>query len=1187
MSFVHLHCHSQFSLLDGTCDPAVLAAAAAENGMPALALTDTSNLYGAVAFYKACKKKGVKAIIGAELHVQPEGQAFEDPAGVEGGYQLITLVKDQIGYENLCKLVTAAIFDGIHYKPRVDLDLLRQHKDGLIFLTGGHKGVLRKADSAVERFGELSAFLDSDHLYLELSDHGLDDEEGVNQIARQLAADLGYSTVVTNAIHYLNERQSTVLDVQHAISRGALLSTVTEDTQTDQAWFKSEADMAALFPDDGDAMARTVEIADRCDFHFTFGEYHFPATTPPDVVDGEQPDTDANWRYFYEAFPPPRDYGMPDPADSIPPRPDGAGNMKGYFAWYSERGLDLRLERVEDQEIHPVYWDRLRFELGIINDMGFPAYMLIVAEFINWSKDNLIPVGPGRGSAAGSLVAYAMRITDIDPIRYGLLFERFLNPERVSMPDIDVDFCQDRREEAIQHVREKYGEELVSQIITYGKLKAKAAIRDVSRVLGLTFNDADRIAKLIPDQLGITLKQALEQEERLKNLVEGDPRVRRVFNLACAVEGLCRQTGVHAAGVVIADQPLVAYAPLYRDEPEGGPVVQYDMKSAEGIGLIKFDFLGLKTLDQIRDAVAMVLRNHAVNIDMSAIPVDDLATYELLQEGDALGVFQLESSGMRELLTQLRPNCIDDMVALVALYRPGPLNSGMVVDFVERKHGRQLVSYPLPMLEELLKPTYGTIIYQEQVMQIAQLMGGYSLGEADILRRAMGKKDAAQMDEQRVRFVDGSVANNIDREKADEIFDLLAKFAEYGFNKSHSAAYGYIAYQTAYLKAHYRPEFMAALMTIEAANTDKILAYVQDCRRGGIEVLPVCVNRSERAFNAPRPEARVNGDVVHFGMAAVKNVGDGAIEAILDARKAAGGVFESAIDFFERIDYRRVNSRVIDSLIRAGAFDFSDISRGRLIAGLDKAMTMGSRKQEDAVSGQVGLFSMLAPKKQPVAFRWPDGADWTTSFQLEEEHKVLGLYLTGHPMDAHAADVARYATASLADLAKQDLSGREEVRLLGLVGNIRTIRSSRGGKMAFVRLEDAQAAVECTFFSDAWARSQRVLKANEPVIIQGRPEVHRDEVKLRASSAVLLSEMRARMVREVVVRVGLHELTSKRMSALKDLLGANEGATATIVEIETDDYFANMRLKDLRVSPSPSLEELVNSLFGRRVVELL
>jgi DNA polymerase-3 subunit alpha len=1187
MSFVHLHVHSQFSILDGTATVDALVAKAKERGFTHLALTDTANLYGAVAFFKACKDAKIKPILGAELHLQPEGIDHEDPHREEGGCQLGVLVEDAEGYRNLCRLVTDGIFDGMSYKPRIDLERLARHHRGLLFLTGGPKGVLgrplARGDESRARacLDRLVATVGPDRVFLELQDVGLPGQEELNAFVRSEAARAGLPLVVTNPVHYLDPEDAPVHDVLHCIATGYSLSDTDRlQCPTDQAWLKPEAEMRALFPDDGPALDRTVEIAGRCRFAFEFGVYHFPATTPPDP--GQV--TVANWGYFYRAFPPPRDFGMPSPNDAIPEMPPGGGDIDGYFAWYARCGLALRLQRIPTEK-HQEYEDRLVRELAMIKKMGFPAYLLIVAEFINWSKDHGIPVGPGRGSAAGSLVAWAMRITDIDPLRFGLLFERFLNPERVSMPDIDVDFCQDRREEAIAHVRDKYGADYVSQIITYGALKAKAAVRDVARVLDLNFSEADRIAKLVPETLGIKLAAAIEQEPRLRDLRDGDPRVRRVLALAQAIEGTYRQTGVHAAGVVIADRPLVEYAPLYRDEPGGGPVVQYDMKSAETVGLIKFDFLGLKTLDHIRDTVRTIEQNHGVQLDMSAVPEDDDATYRLLQDGDALGVFQLESSGMRELLTRLKPSSMDDMVALVALYRPGPLQSGMVDDYVDRKHGAKAVEYALPQLEPILKPTYGTILYQEQVMEVAQVLARYSLGEADLLRRAMGKKNAQEMANQRKRFQEGAVANGHDPTKAQEIFDRMEKFAEYGFNKSHSAAYGYIAYQTAWLKARYRPEFMAALMTIESASTDKVLTYLLDCRRAGIDVLPVCLNRSQAHFSVPPLAERPRGPdgaakgIIRFGISAVRGVGDSAIEAILEARKAAGGAFRSVMDFFERVDARRVNRKVIECLVKAGALDFGGVPRAAILKGLDDASALGQKTQEDRAAGQIGLFA-AAPRKPSGAFRFPEVPEWPLSQKLAFEKEVLGLYLSGHPMQTHGADVKRYACTPVAELSQ--VRADQEVRVLGLVVSTRIVKTKRNDKMAFVELEDAGGAVECVFFADAWASSQRAIEAADgAVCVTGKVEASADGVKIIARTAERLTDVRTRSVKAVSFRLTPAELEGDRLDRFLEALDELRGDVDSRLFVTVPGrYEAELRLPR-RVEPSVALEEQMTTLFGR------
>ncbi len=1207
MAFVHLHVHSQYSMLDGTADVGPIARAASEAGHPAVALTDSGNLFGAVLFAKACKDKAyvgankVSPVLGAELFVQPEG--LQHVEGVRGGFHVLALVEDDEGYKNLCQLVTDGIMKGMAYKPRVDLAAIERHRGGLVFLAGGRAGPFGRpllagdATKARSWMRSLSAALGPEQLFVELTDLGIPGDEAVNALGRELSAELHRPLVVTNAVHYLKPEDCAVHEALNAIACGCSLQSPNRfDIPTDQAYFKTEAEMRDLFPDDGDAIERTVAIANRCHFKFKEG-YHFPAAVPPNPEVGA--DTVGNWEFFYKAFPPPIVYGLPAPEEMIPEKPPGAGNLDGYFAWYARCGLDLRLKDIAS-DLYPAYRERLEWEIGLIAKMQFPAYMLIVAEFINWSKDAGIPVGPGRGSAAGSLVAWSMRITDIDPIRFELLFERFLNPERVSMPDIDVDFAQDRREEAIQHVRKKYGEAFVSQIITYGRLKAKAAVRDVARVVDLSFNDADEIAKLVPDGLDVKLPKAIETEEKLAIRLN-DPKVRRVLAVAQAVEGMCRQTGVHAAGVVIADRPLVEYAPLYVDEPGNVPAVQFDMKSAETVGLIKFDFLGLKTLDQVRDTVVAIKKNHGVDVDMSRLPIDDLPTYALLKQGDVLGVFQLESDGMRRLLVQLAPGNIDEIIALVALYRPGPLETGMVSDFVDRKHGRKKVEYPLPMLEPILKPTYGTIVYQEQVMQCAQVMALYSLGEADLLRRAMGKKNPAEMAKERPKFVQRSIENHITPEKAGEVFDLLEKFAGYGFNKSHSAAYGYISYQTAYLKARYRPEFTAALLTIDAGDADKVLMYVEDARQAGIKLLPVCLNHSDLPFTANKD------GTIRFGLCGVKGVGTASIEAIVEARKAAGGKFKDVMDFFERVDQRRINKKVVECLVKAGAFDFLGVPRAAMLwrpnasenpdddgpkesDTMERAMAAASRVQEDRLAGQVSLFGGSAPIALPK-FRFPDVKEWPVAKKLAFEREVVGLYLTGHPMQAHAREVERYATHTLGDLSK--LSAGAEVRVIGLPTDLNIARTQRGDKWASARLEDQHGAVRVLFFSEAWSRSQRSVESEAPILVVGRLKSRGEgAIELHANTCETLSEVRARLTSEVRFRLGLKDLEGDRLDRFHAVLAARRGPCRARLFIRVDSnagdafggagrYDIEMDLPDHPVDPDTALEEDVVSLFGR------
>ena len=1175
MAFVHLHVHSQYSLLDGAIPIGSLAPTAKERGQSSIALTDHCNLYGAVAFDKSCKKEDVHPVFGAGVWIRDDDGSRD--LGPRGGDHLLLLVKDQTGYKNLCELVTQAIFEGMHYKPMLNMATLARYSDGLIALTSGMRGPVRpylvngQEDVARQKLTRLGTVFSEENLFLELQDVGFSGDSQANAGLRTLGAEFGLQTVVTNAVHYVDRYDAPVLELLQCIGGARSLSKNSGSRPvSDQLYLKTEAEMRELFPEDGEAIERTSAIAERCSYRFDYGTYFFPASSPPDP---EQL-TDANFDFFYRAFPPPRSFGLPENPEDFDPRPAEAGSLEGYMRWYCKEGLVRRLEKVDEEE-HPRYWERLDIELEIVFSMGFPAYFLIVAEFINWAKDQSIPVGPGRGSAAGSIAAWALRITDIDPIRFDLLFERFLNPERVSMPDIDVDFAQDRREEVIQHTRDKYGAEYVSQIITYGKLQAKMAVRDVARVCDMNFNEADRVAKAIPDELGITLEKAV-REERLSNLIETDPKVRRTVELARAVEGLTRQTGVHAAGVVIADRPLVELAPLYRDGPDGGPVVQYDMKSAESIGLIKFDFLGLKTLDQIRDALVLIERNTGEIIDMETIPEQDAKTFELLQAGDGHGVFQVESSGMRDLLKKLRPSCLEDLVALVALFRPGPLGAGMVDDFIDRKHGRKEVEYLLPQLEPILDNTYGVVVYQEQVMRIAQELANYSLGEADLLRRAMGKKDMAEMDRQKNRFLDGATANGVASEDAGFIFDLLAKFAAYGFNKSHSAAYGYISYQTAYLKANHRGEYMAALMSIESNNTDKLLDYIGDCRRAGLEVLPPDVNESTASFDVPK----TNRKRIRFGLTAVKNVGGNAVDAIMEARESSGGRFKTFMGCLECLDFTRVNKRVLENLIKCGAFDWAGESRSTLFAGLEGGIREAQRKQAEKASGQTSLFGGMAAEQGP-GFRLVDQPEWPIGKRLAFEKESVGFFLSGHPVQAFVDEVDRYASCRIANISEK--AADSEISIAGMPSSIKVIRTRKGDKMAFVTLEDDTGAVEVVFFSDAYQSARVALESDQPVLVRGKKDGRGEGDKLLAESVERLSELRERRTLEVHLHLNWKELNTDRIRDLEGLLEESQGRCVTRLHLK-DGGRKEVVVKLGRrfcVAPDEQLTDGVASIFRR------
>lgn len=1181
MAFAHLHVHSQFSVLNGVPSPEELVTAAAASGMSALALTDTANLYGAVKHYKACKQSKIHPVFGAELWIEPRGASVRD-GGLGSAFAVVFLVEDDEGYRNLCALITRAIFDGIYFRPRIDLALLRQHAAGLFCLLGnGESGAIRK-DGDDARVRLLLEIFPTNRIFGELMDHGLPWQADANGHTRRLALELGFANVVTNQVRYLAAPDAARLDLLNTIGLGASLQdTKRPRPQTDQLYLKSEAEIRDLFPDDSAAIDRTAELAAACHYKFPSGNYYFPSSVPPD----EGADSDANWQFFLHAFPPSREFEIPVQ------RPEGGGTLNGYFAWYSRAGLALRLRHI-DPANHPAYYARTESELGMVVKMGFAAYLLIVAEFINWAKDRQIPVGPGRGSAAGSIVTWAMRITDIDPVRFTLLFERFLNPERVSMPDIDVDFAQDRREEVIQHVREKYGEPLVSQIITYGKLQAKAALKDVARTCDVSFKDSDRITKLVPTRLNISIAEALAEEAKLRTLVAIDPTVRRVVSLAQAIEGAVRQTGVHAAGVVIADRPLVELAPLYRDGPEGGPVVQYDMKSAESVGLIKFDFLGLKTLDQVRDAVALIERNTGEKIDIGLIPHDDLPTWNLLMAGDGLGVFQVESEGMRGLLMRLKPNCLDDLVALVALYRPGPISSGMVDDFIDRKHGRQAVAYPFAELEPILSNTYGTIVYQEQVMQCAQVLAGYSLGDADLLRRAMGKKSAEEMARQKDRFVAGATAAGHDTQKASDLFDLLAKFAEYGFNKSHSAAYGFIAYQTAWLKANHRAEYMAALMSIDAGDSDKVLVYAADCRKAGLAVLYPDVNESTGAFDV-RPQDRRS---IRFGLSALKGVGQGAIDALLEARKS--GRFLDFMDLLRRVDARRANKKVWEALIKSGSMDSFGEPRARLFAALADGMSAAADEQAQKASGQASLFGGGAAKAP--AFKLPTTTEWSVGERMKMEKEALGFFLTGHPVQDFESEIESFGFKTIGELAtlplpdpkekwKRREGGEGSVQVCAIIVGKRIFNSKKGTPMAFITLEDPDGLIDGVLFADTLERNSAMLSATKPVLVKGSIDQQEGKARVvKVDQIELMEDVRERLVSRVEFHLRAEELSEDRIKQLQELVANNLGPCRTRVLINaTGKFRAELRLgRSWHVKATPKLVEGVRALFGRESLRL-
>jgi len=1158
-----LHLHTQYSLLDGAIKHNPLFERAKALGMPAVAMTDHGNLFGAVEFYEKARANGVKPILGCEVYIA-SGSRFErekrerDSSGFDAIHHQLLLAMNETGYRNLMYLVSKAYLEGFYYRPRIDMDLLRQRNEGLIATSGCLSstvcraitgGEVDRAWSVVEDFS--SVF--KDRYYLELQRHGIPAQDAVNAELVKMAADLRLPLLATNDAHYLEDCDHEHHDVLLCIGTATNLDEPKRFRFEGRGFYlKSGDEMMDLFHDHPSAVTNTVEVAERCDVEIPMGSYHMPefqvpASTTREAVLEEK------------AF-----AGLRERLGMAPDQPFGA-------------------------EVQP-YVERMNYELGVIKKMGFAGYFLIVADFIEHARRNQIPVGPGRGSSAGSLAAYGLGITGVDPIEYDILFERFLNPERVSMPDIDVDFCMRGRDEVIRYVGEKYdgdGEEekRVSQIITFGTLQARAAIRDVGRVLGMRYSDVDRIAKLVPESLGITLDEALQQSPELRARVEADGQVAKLVETARRLEGLTRHASTHAAGVVIGNRPLIEMVPLYRDSRSGDVITQWDMRCVEKVGLVKFDFLGLRTLTIIADAERLIRKGGFPDFSAATIPLDDEPTFDLLCRGDTEGVFQMESSGMTDLVVKIKPREFKDVVPLIALYRPGPLGSGMVADYVSRRHGITKVEYLVPELEELTADTLGVIVYQDQVLQIANRLAGYTLGEADLLRGAMSKKKPKEMARHRVKFMRGAEANGIAPEKAEKIFGLMAEFASYGFPKAHSTAYALITYQTAYLKANHPREYLSALLSIEAGNHDKLARYIAHARERKIDVLPPDVNESERDFTP------VAGGI-RFGLAGVKNVGEGAIESILLVR-GEGGSFKSLLDFACRIDGRKVNRRVVESLVKCGAFDSIEENRARLWSGLDMVLETGAVAQRDREIGQVSLFGEAADGG-PVLPEIPDAAPWTDQERLGYEKEVLGFYVTGHPLESFAPALARFSDTT-ATTASEKL-GRE-VRIGGVIASLRETRTRRGKTMAFGALEDLEGSFELVIFANDYTRIREILKkalaANSegartrPLLVTGTLE-SLDPPRVLVRDAFELRDAESNLAAKVRIRVAASEATRDRMLALRRLLERHSGDCAVLLhllipgESETIVSVADGR----GVEPSDELILGVNGLFGRPVAEM-
>ncbi len=1185
--FVHLHVHTHYSLLDGAIRIPDLMQRLDELGMKAVAMTDHGNMYGAVNFQKAAEKAGIKSIIGCEIYLNDD--AFDEEAILSENYHLTLLAKNLQGYKNLMYLNSMGWLRGHDRRrgvPSIDFEILKDNCEGIICLSGDLGGEINQAilrgdrEQAVQIARRYKELFGPQHYYLEVMDNALPEQQKCNEALVELGAQLDIELVATNDCHYLRREDARAHGVLMSIQLGKTvdLDRIT-DHGVDQLYVRSAEEMWEAFSHLPQACENTVKIAEMCDVEIPLGEIYLPQYDVPQQFAAQ--------------------HDIDDPKQGI----------HLYFEHVARQGLEERfreLDELGEDYDRKVYEERLQEEIDIICQMDFPGYFLIVWDFIDWSHQQGIPVGPGRGSGAGSLVAYSMRITDIDPMPYDLLFERFLNPERVSMPDFDIDFCMNRRGEVIDYVTEKYGEDNTGQIITYGQMKARACIKDVGRALNFSFGETNRIAKLVPDELGIKLDEALEKEKRLRQLCDEDEQVDALFDIALALENLNRQAGIHAAGLVISEDPLWEYVPVCRGA-NGEYVTQYAKNEVEEAGLVKFDFLGLKTLTVIDDAVRLVNQQRADRgeeaFELKAIPLDDPKVFELISAGDTTGVFQLESSGFQELLKKLKPSTFEDIVAAVALYRPGPLGSGMVDDFIDRKHGRKEVEYPHPWLEEVLEPTYGVMVYQEQVMKTAQIMAGYTLGGADLLRRAMGKKKKSVMDQQKKIFVDGAVDKGVDEGTAKEVFDLMAYFAGYGFNKSHSAAYGLITYQTGYLKAHFPVEFMAALMTSDRDNTDKIVRFINEAKQMGIEVLPPDVNESLLDFS-------VVDEKIRFGLAAIKGVGAGVIEVILEERRK-GGPFESIFDFCGRVDLDRINKRAIEAMVKSGAFDSIGPqmqeqhvaaiceARASLFEAIEAAVERGQRAQHDAAVGQSSLFGMMSQEAREVVLddTYPEARPWPERTLLGFEKELLGFYVTGHPLDRFESELGMYGVTDTNELSKGSGLGQyETVVAAGVVSAMREISLKSGnGRMAFVTLEDKTGEVEIIVFSSAFEEYEEVLKSGDPLLVRGMvqeegPPENKTR-RIKCDEVTTLMAQREEKISRVEIEVEADEVEDSQLSSLRKVLQSFPGDCHTElvfrVKNEQGSGRAVVRLpEDYSAYPGDELLTSIERIFGRDAVRL-
>ena len=1136
--FVHLHVHTQYSLLDGACRLDKLVDAAVEHGLPALAMTDHGNIFGAIKFHELCRKKNIKPIIGCEMYITAGDH--KDKETKTPLYHLVLLVKNATGYQNLIKLISSSYLDGFYYKPRIDKELLRSHSDGLIVMSACLKGevadniVNGSYDAALAAADAYSRMFEPGDFYLELMENGIPEQKIANQGLLKIAQELSLPVVATNDIHYIRKEHAFAHEVLLCIQTG---NTLTDEKRmkmtTEEFYLKSPQEMKNAFSYAPQAIASTVEIADKCNYDFDFSQNFLPNFPLPEGM--------TDWQYLEKLC-----------QERLPER------------------YDLITDEIRE---------RLKTELSVIKDMGFSSYFLIIWDLLDFARKNGVSVGPGRGSAAGSIVAYLLEITQLCPIKYNLLFERFLNPERVSMPDVDIDFCYVNRYKVVDYVAQRYGQDHIAQIVTFGTLQARGVIRDVGRVLGFTFGETDKIAKMIPQELKMTLEKAMDINSDLKKVYSEDHAVKRLIDISMVLEGLSRHTSVHAAGTVIGDRPLTDRVPLYKTS-DGQIVTGYEMKALEKQGLLKMDFLGLRTLTLIDEAARIVKEFKGIDIDFDALALDDQKTYKLMAEGDTLGVFQLDSGGMRQLLCKFKPEVFEDIIAILALYRPGPLNSGMVDDYVLRKQGVNPVTYMTPMLESILKETYGVVVYQEQVMQIASKLGGFTLAQADELRRAMGKKMIAILNEKRGDFISGCRDNSIDSEVAEEIYGLMCKFAEYGFNKSHSAAYALVTYRTAYLKANYPVEFMAALLTAEKDNTDKLVEYVAETKQMKIQVLPPDVNQSNADFTV------VSDNQIRFGLCAIKNVGAAPVGAIIEERRK-NGRYKDLFDLCSRLDTRSTNKKVLESLIKSGALD-SFGTRSAMMMSYPRISEAASHIQKEQASNQISLFGSSADDSRSLlggSVELPELEEWPMEEKLQSEKEMLGFYISGHPLYQYTQLLACTSLVRFLDIRNKTVDpgvGEQPEIISACVLEKVTITTTRKNKqlMAIVRMEDGTSFIEGIAFPKSYEKVKEALISGNKVIVKGKVTYEEQEPRIFIDSVMPLSCMYDNLS---VMKVFFEDKDKVHIPKIKDIFHKYPGTTEVHIHFKTPELrFVRIKpAKDYFVSPQEDLLDELRQLLGQ------